>query len=200
MSASPAQDPRPSSDQTLPPSPHLKPSPSRDSLSKIPPDVAAAGQAEEKPPGSPNESAILTGKKLAVVFVALSVSSLASVNHASDFAVVLHSLLSLLLIALDQTILGELALLAADDCILMKFTSATALPRIASVRVFFIFLRVRLTVVLYRTLTHSPSKVGLQPPSSSPKPFSFIFMVKSYVFSPPNGSSWRRSPSSRWVL
>jgi EmrB/QacA subfamily drug resistance transporter len=92
-------EPRPSTAQTFSPSPGLKPSPSFDTLSnekdlQINPETTVTDEAREKPSVEPNESTILTGKRLAVVFVAL--------------------LLSLLLIALDQTIL------------------ATALPRIAS--------------------------------------------------------------------
>jgi hypothetical protein len=72
-----------------------------------------------------------------------------------------HSLLSLLLIALDQTILGEHELLTAGECILIDSIPATALPRIASVCVsFFPILDVRLISPIYRILTRSPSKAG----------------------------------------
>jgi hypothetical protein len=56
---------------------------------------------------SQKESTVLTGKKLAVVFVALSVSNinLVAMNEMFNFMAP-YSLLSLLLIALDQTILG----------------------------------------------------------------------------------------------
>jgi hypothetical protein len=75
------QDARPSSDHTLPPSPRLKPSSSRDSIPKIPSDAPVTDGTGEKASVSPKESTILTGKKLAVVFIAMLVSNLAVVDN-----------------------------------------------------------------------------------------------------------------------
>lgn len=74
---------RPSLEQTLPPSPHLKSLSKHDSVSNekdehLQPTPPSTGGAEEKPPASPDKSTILTGKKLALVFIALSVSTVPS--------------------------------------------------------------------------------------------------------------------------
>lgn len=63
------QDPRPSSDdQTLPPSPDLKPSPSSDSIHG---EKNSHASPIQPAPRMVSSAEILTGKKLAVVFVAM---------------------------------------------------------------------------------------------------------------------------------
>jgi hypothetical protein len=91
-------------------------------------------EEEHLPEAENARSTILTGKKLAVVFGAMQVPF----RFRLLALIVYFRLLSILLIALDETILGAFGLrvcrLHTDRSFLTLFLSATALPRIASVR------------------------------------------------------------------